>query len=328
MQYLAYSLSVAQAIAALAGRHPAKARGHDWLCILSCGIVGGYATSIIREHYMRAKAGEAKVQELAAVKAVPRKSEGREMNPISLQKIPKTGELIAGELRKQIVRGELAEGASLPAEADLMAQLSVSRASLREALRVLESESLLTVRRGSRGGPVVHRPDPNLAAKYFGLVLQSDGTTLDDVLVARLLIEPPALRVVIENTKGETLDGLRQIVAEEDAAFKRRDLPEMGRCVARFHGALMELTGNKTIILIMKMLNIIYVSHIAAIQETAKNSDPTEAGKTSVRSHNRIIDLIERGATEEAVKHWYSHLLKVRDYMLNAGAVHKVIDVV
>jgi GntR family transcriptional regulator, transcriptional repressor for pyruvate dehydrogenase complex len=277
---------------------------------------------------MRAKAGEAKVRELAAAKAVPRKSEGREINPISLQKIPKTGELIAGELRKQIVRGELAEGASLPAEADLMAQLSVSRASLREALRVLESESLLTVRRGSRGGPVVHRPDPSLAAKYFGLVLQSDGTTLEDVFVARLLIEPPALRLVVENTKGKTLDVLRQIVADEEAAFKSHELAEMGRSVARFHGALMQLTNNKTIMLIMKMLNIIFEFHIAAIQEPARDSNQTEAGKTSVRAHHRIIDLLERGATEEAVKYWHSHLLKVRDYMFSVGAVRKVIDVV
>lgn len=278
---------------------------------------------------MRAKAGEAKVREAAmAEKTTPPKRVERGMNPISLQKIPKTGELIAGELRKQIVRGELAEGASLPAEADLMAKLSVSRASLREALRVLESEALLTVRRGSRGGPVVHRPDPGLAAKYFGLVLQSDGTTLEDVFVARLLLEPPSLRLVVEKTKGKTLDTLRQIVAAEEAAFKRQDFLEMGHCVARFHGALIELTSNKTIMLIMKMLNIIYELHIAALEEPAKNSDRSEAGKTSVRAHHRIIDLIERGATEDAVKYWHNHLLKVRDYMFSVGAVRKVIDVV
>ena len=62
---------------------------------------------------------------------------------------PKTGELIATYLRRQIVRGELRPGETLPAESQLMEQFSVSRPTLREAFHILEAETLISVRRGS-----------------------------------------------------------------------------------------------------------------------------------------------------------------------------------
>ena len=84
-------------------------------------------------------------------------------------KVPKTAELVAAQLRNQIVRGELREGDALPPEAALMAQFGVSRPTLREAFRVLESEALISVRRGARGGAHVHTPDGDVAARYAGL---------------------------------------------------------------------------------------------------------------------------------------------------------------
>ena len=63
---------------------------------------------------------------------------------------PKTAELIAGHIRRQIVRGELREGDTLPSELNLMEQFGVSRPTLREAFRILEAESLISVRRGLR----------------------------------------------------------------------------------------------------------------------------------------------------------------------------------
>src|ERR1700680_3463946 len=60
-------------------------------------------------------------------------------------RVPKTAELVAAELRRKIVRGELAEGDALPSEAVLMAEFAVSRPTLREAFRVLESESLISI---------------------------------------------------------------------------------------------------------------------------------------------------------------------------------------
>ena len=132
------------------------------------------------------------------------------MTPVA--KPVRTGELIASELRKRIISGELAEGSTLPTETELMSQFGIARPTLREALRILESETLITVRRGSRGGPVINRPDPAVAIRYFGLVLQAQGTTLMDIFQARVLVEPPVVGSVVSNARRKAPAVLRKIL--------------------------------------------------------------------------------------------------------------------
>ena len=105
-------------------------------------------------------------------------------------------EQIADELRRLIVAGELDEGDSLGHEPDLIERFGVSRPSLREALRILEAEGLITVVRGVLGGVVVHRPDQRQTARTAALVLQARNVSLADVFDARTIIEPAAVRLV------------------------------------------------------------------------------------------------------------------------------------
>ena len=105
-------------------------------------------------------------------------------------------EQIADELRALIVSGQLAEGESLGREPDLVERFGVSRPSLREALRILEAEGLITVVRGVLGGVIVHQPSERMTARTAALVLQSRNVTLGDVHQARSVIEPAAVRIL------------------------------------------------------------------------------------------------------------------------------------
>src|SRR3989344_2442946 len=105
-------------------------------------------------------------------------------------RVPKTSELVADQIRAQIVRGELKEGDSLPPEGTLMATLGISRPTLREAFRILEAENLISVVRGSRSGARVHQPSVELVSRYAGYLLEAEGTTIADLYAARLAIEP------------------------------------------------------------------------------------------------------------------------------------------
>ena len=122
-------------------------------------------------------------------------------------RVPKTAELVAAHLRRQIVRNELHEGDALPPEAVLMAQFGVSRPTLREAFRVLEAEGLISVRRGAHGGARVHTPDVDVAARYAGLVLEHRGATLSDVYEAAGLLDPSARRRWPRSTATPTSHG-------------------------------------------------------------------------------------------------------------------------
>src|SRR5437762_11214199 len=103
---------------------------------------------------------------------------------------------IADELRALIVSGALSEGDSLGHEPDLVERFGVSRPSLREALRILETEGLITVVRGVHGGVVVHAPDERMTARTAALVLQSRNVALADVFEARSLLEPISAKAI------------------------------------------------------------------------------------------------------------------------------------
>ncbi|MGZ5365488.1 MAG: FadR/GntR family transcriptional regulator, partial [Mycobacterium sp.] len=106
---------------------------------------------------------------------------------------PKMADRVATVLRRMFIRGEITEGTMLPPESELMERFGVSRPTLREAFRVLESESLIEVQRGVRGGARVTRPRRETLARYAGLILEYEGVTLKDVYDARMTLETPMI---------------------------------------------------------------------------------------------------------------------------------------
>src|SRR5215208_4915010 len=127
---------------------------------------------------------------------------------------PKTAELVAGTLRRMVVDGQLKEGDYLPNEAELMAHFGVSRPTLREAVRVLESERLVEVRRGSRTGARVRVPGPEIVARPAGLLLELSGATISDVMTARSGVEPMAVRLLTDAGSAEAFDELDRMLEE------------------------------------------------------------------------------------------------------------------
>jgi DNA-binding FadR family transcriptional regulator len=93
--------------------------------------------------------------------------------------------VLAAAFREQIVRGELPNGSSLSVEEDLIKETSFSRFTVREALRLLEAEGLLEIRRGVGGGPRVRHPSIALAAQAVGVQLQLRDVPVLDAWRAR-----------------------------------------------------------------------------------------------------------------------------------------------
>ena len=88
-------------------------------------------------------------------------------------------ETVAAELRPRILAGDGDD--RLPTQDQLVSEFGVSYPSIREAIRILETEGLVTVRRGNVGGAEVHRPDESSAAYHLGLALQARRVTLGDL---------------------------------------------------------------------------------------------------------------------------------------------------
>jgi DNA-binding FadR family transcriptional regulator len=231
---------------------------------------------------------------------------------------------IADELRRLIIRGELDEGDSLGHEPDLIERFGVSRPSLREALRILEAEGLISVIRGVRGGVVVHRPDQRQTARTAALVLQSRNVPLADVFEARTIIEPAAVRLLASGrNRRACAKRLRALISEEAAAI---DEPEtFGEANAHFHEELVEMAGNQTLTIVTEMLNEVVARAVTIVSQTDSSGESAATRRRGIRSQERLADLIESGDADAAESHWRTHMGVVGRVMLGQRA-QTVVD--
>jgi GntR family transcriptional repressor for pyruvate dehydrogenase complex len=132
-----------------------------------------------------------------------------------------------------------------------MRQFVVSRATLREAVRLLESEGLIEVRRGTRTGALITMPGADTVARPAGFLLQMSGATLADVFAARSGIEPTAVNLLARNRSTVALVELDAMVAEKLPTAWEHNTAHLA--IAEFHRRLVELSGNVTLGIIAAM---------------------------------------------------------------------------
>jgi GntR family transcriptional repressor for pyruvate dehydrogenase complex len=238
-------------------------------------------------------------------------------------RVPKTAELVADHLRRQIVRGDLREGDALPPETELMELFGVSRPTLREAFRVLESEALISVRRGAHGGAVVHAPDIDSVARYAGLVLEYRGTTLADVYEARNVLEPPCIALLADQRTDDDIEVLKAALAREST---EPPIDQRVRTQTSFHDLLIERCGNETLKLLTAMLGHITAAATIARVGTDTNSHGDEMVHLGSRAHAKLMACIEARDAAQAEAIWRRHLTETTRYLLEQRGTQTVLD--
>lgn len=232
-------------------------------------------------------------------------------------------EQVADSLRRRILRGELADGSVLPKEDELLLEFPVSKPSLREAMRILEAEGLLRVRRGKLGGAVVRRPNAANVAYTIGLVLGSQEVGLSDVGNALRQVEPACAALCAERAdrKSSVVPALRQLHVESVDAVD--DLQRATSASRRFHEALVAHCGNQTMIMLAGALEVLWSAH-----ETSWSSRVTDHGTVPVderlavlADHLKVIDAIDVGDARLAHDLAAAHLVDAQHYPGSSGVV-------
>lgn len=232
----------------------------------------------------------------------------------------KSAEIVADRLRLAIVSGDLSKGQDLPVERDLIESFGVSRATMREALRILETEGLLEITRGARGGAKVIGPTLALAAHAVGMVLQAQDTLIADVQIARQIIEPPAARMVAERRSPEAIARLEAIIAEEELAAGTKDSPFLAM---KFHETLVQLSGNHTLSTFLLVLHEIHEGVAIALSE--KNKGKKRSGRT-IDTHRTLVELIKAGDGTGAEKLWRDYWQWITPFTHPEAAVVNVLQ--
>lgn len=221
--------------------------------------------------------------------------------------------MVAAALRERILSGALEDGSMLPKQDELLAEFGVSMPPIREALRILETEGLVTVQRGNVGGAVVHRPQPYKAAYMLGLVLQSRNATLGDVLRGLIAFEPACVAACAGRAdRAETvLPRLRKTLDAAKAAVA--DAEVYTGLARQFHNDLVESCGNEAMTQVVGALEALWTAHVNTLaranSELGSFAEPA-ARKTSVDEHEQMYRAIEAGdraRAEKLAKAHYSH---------------------
>ncbi|MDR3388871.1 MAG: GntR family transcriptional regulator [Rudaea sp.] len=243
-------------------------------------------------------------------------------------RVPKTSEIVADNIRRQIIRGELEEGKFLPPEGILMESLGISRPTLREAFRILESEGLISVVRGSRTGAKMHQPSVELVSRYAGYVLESQATTIADLYQARLAIEPSVVRwLATERAPGATVR-LHQVVSGLKVSLDAERYDDFIDAVEVFHQELVTASGSKTLTFMNRMLLNLAGHHQRDVHRRLPEvrQARVKGMRAALRSFEKLIALIEAGEVEEAVAHWRLHLRNAIATWTDDGEGDRVVD--
>ena len=246
---------------------------------------------------------------------------------IATAKRPKAAEVVAAELRRQIVTGRLKPGDKLHPENVLTTEFEISRPTLREALRLLESESLITISRGKHGGARVSSIDLSAAARQVGVFLQLEGATLQDVWLARTVIEPPAAALLAARRDPVAFTALEANI-EEAREAAQHDLIRYADLSAEFSLLITRHCGSKTIHLMASLIyDIIRRQHEHVTERTSSRSGVDQLRQQSIASRVKTLALLRKGTPAAAERFWRAHLEQMRDLVMAAYKGPMTIDV-
>jgi DNA-binding FadR family transcriptional regulator len=243
---------------------------------------------------------------------------------------PRVAELVASRLRDDILSGRLKEGDVLPSQETLFGEFGVSPPAVREAIHLLETDGLVSVRRGNVGGAVVHLPSAQQTALVIGMALQSRESTPADVSDALVHLEPICAGMCAdrEDRLTELIPHLEAEIEVQEAQFD--DAARYVSNARSFHEVLVARCGNEPMILLIGSLELIWSAHESEVW-SGESGDAPDASmrqgtmRAALRDHRRIVEAIRDGDRARAVRLAHDHLGAARRNTLAAG-VDKVIE--
>lgn len=233
-------------------------------------------------------------------------------------RLPKAAQVLAAQIKQEIISGTYPEGTMLPPETEMAMQLNVSRPTVREALRLLESEGLVSIRPGPRGGPRVERPSGTTVTRSLTTLFQYERVSLAELLEARRAVEPACARVAASRATADDVAALRRSVEnmraalDDDAGFWTEN--------ANFHLALTEAGRNTVLNTLMVALRELIYGFTADMHITFDERIETLA------EHTEIMEAIAAHDPDRAAQAAEAHLasseMRLKEMWQDLDAVH------
>jgi DNA-binding FadR family transcriptional regulator len=223
----------------------------------------------------------------------------------------KTSEAVARDVVHDIIAAGLQPGDSLPAEAAMLEQYRVSRESLREGLRLLEVQGLISIRRGPGGGPQVGAVDPANLGRMSTLFYHLAGATYRELFEAWVVAESLLAHRAARNPDA----ALRKAKLEPfltDEGNNEAMLDAYVRAHAQFHATVGALAQNRVLELSLATMGLIVSHHVPLA------FDPRTLRDTMHREHHDIAVAVIAGRASRAQALMHDHIQSVADMTTEA----------
>ena len=218
------------------------------------------------------------------------------------RRVDKMAERLSRQIVDDVTYRKLQPGAMLPSEAEMIKEYKVGRATLREALRLLEVQGFVVVKPGPGGGPVVAKITAADFARVAKLHLRLRKSTFREILQARLAIEPLMARLAAEAQSKEGLAALRNAIELADK-IDMNDMDQWMHASALFHSTIASISGNTVLDLLGMFLKEIYHSRrMTAITPVNMRSATREV-------HREIADAIFAADAARAEHLMHDHMV-------------------
>lgn len=228
----------------------------------------------------------------------------------------RVADLVADSIRARIINGQLADGEYLPKGEVLRAEFGVGKPAMREAMRILESEQLISVVRGNRGGARIRAPRTSNAAYALGLVLASHDVSAADVGAALSELEPTAAELCARRlARGECAELAAELERNYAACVATMGRGEpVDALLRQFHESLAASCGIQTISLVLGSLEALWSAHLSTSSSAAPRDGHGRSPavvRASVDSHKDILDAVLAGDADAARAASASHAARL-----------------
>jgi GntR family transcriptional regulator, transcriptional repressor for pyruvate dehydrogenase complex len=230
--------------------------------------------------------------------AVSPPAEGDIFRPVSVGRI---SEIIVEQIRVLMRQGQLKPGDRLPPERDLCERFGVSRVTVREALRMLESSGLVQIRVGARGGAFVTAPTRDRVGEGLTDMLTLSAISAASVTEVRMVLEVGIVPIVCERATEQDLADLEEICERSEAALRSGEYSM--RYSLEFHTRVAEATHNPAVVMLVESFREALYMSLEQAHEVAP-----EMGDLGTREHERFVEAVRRREPDAATKIMREHL--------------------
>lgn len=216
-------------------------------------------------------------------------------------------EHVARLLLNRIISADMKPGSSFGTEAELLEKYDVSRPTLRESLRILESQGVLALRPGPKGGIMVAKPSIHVIAHTLSVYLRLNGVPFVEILRARMAIEPVLARDAALYGSEEDFDEMEQTIIRLEAAGADNEV--VYRENRAFHSVIARAACNPVLEAYWETISILASGEGAGIKYTKKNVEHV------VKSHRAILSVCRQRNPDLAYELTVDHLGELDDLL-------------